>query len=315
MAPSDPRSSDATLGGQAPPPRTSAVLGGIEGAKQRLENEAIAIRLAALKEAFQYDRDQASELAVQALSDPSIDMQQLATRLLRRQGSSEGKQALLNHQPLDSFTTLANWRQETYTSQVGITDPENNAYSVPDFKQLEPLLNDLRLTELQALVVEANYNYPAIVQAICQKQDQLTHLQALQIADTYRRYTTFGRSESLVSEISKLLNTFPQLEVLHIYGSFGDDRATEGCADLQHEHLKSLIIETADMTPTNLERLCSMHLPELEYLEIWFGRKSYYRWDLVALLQPILTAQPYPKLRYLGLCNSEDIEPLPKKWV
>ena len=67
--------------------------------------------------------------------------------------------------PLDSFTTLSDWRFETYNSDLGITDPEQIAYvvrmsnlgwsspfqnrSVDDLSQFEALLRDPRVVELK----------------------------------------------------------------------------------------------------------------------------------------------------------------------
>lgn len=49
-----PKSQDAVLGGQSSPPLGGLVLGGIEGVKRRLASPAIASRISALREAFNY---------------------------------------------------------------------------------------------------------------------------------------------------------------------------------------------------------------------------------------------------------------------
>ena len=49
-----PKSQDAVLGGQSPPPLGGVVLGGIAGVKRRLASSAIAPRIAALREALNY---------------------------------------------------------------------------------------------------------------------------------------------------------------------------------------------------------------------------------------------------------------------
>jgi hypothetical protein len=340
-----PRSSDAILGGQTPPPVTGAVLGGLEGAKQRFESETVATRLTALREAVQYG-EQGIELAIQALSDESEQVKQLACRLLR-QGNQRGKQALLDHQPLSYFTTLADWRFETYNPQVGITDPENNAYVVRmtnsgrssrsgqepvyDLSQFEALTQDPRAAELQALVFQMdrcdgyevdNHTFDIAQQAICAAQDRFPQLKALFVGDSQDDHSyqfRFRKSYICVSDIRPFLSAFPKLEVLQIFGRFraeeyfGDCTILQ-CAGLRHEHLKSLIIETADISPVNIEQLCSINLPELEYFELWIGRSCIHG-SAVKPLAPILTGNTYPKLKYLGLCSSEEAGILVQKVI
>jgi hypothetical protein len=50
--PKQPREDDAVIGGQAPPPSSSAILGGIEGVRQRASSAIEEQRLAALFEAL-----------------------------------------------------------------------------------------------------------------------------------------------------------------------------------------------------------------------------------------------------------------------
>ena len=54
--PHKPRDYDAVLGGQAPAPKTGAVLGGIEGVKIRLASPSIKAQVAALSEVVNYGK-------------------------------------------------------------------------------------------------------------------------------------------------------------------------------------------------------------------------------------------------------------------
>ncbi len=316
-----PRNSDAVLGAQTPPPTTGAILGGLAGAKQRLESEAISARLTALKDAFQYG-EQGIDLAIQALSDSTEEVQQLACRLLKL--SDHGKQAILEHHPLSYFTTLADWRHEIYNPQIGITDPENNAYVVRmtnsgrsgsyDLSQFEALLNDPRLAELQALVFQIDYNYwdkdhtfGVALEAICDAQEQMPNLKALFVGDAEGdRAPEFRKSKVRVFDIRPFLEAFPKLEVFQCYGYFAE--YTLECAGLRHESLKTLIIETSDILYENIEQLCSMDLPELEYFELWIGRDYHSSGNLTEKMLPVLTGYAYPKLKYLGVCSSEGFD-------
>ncbi|NKB18732.1 MAG: hypothetical protein HC770_13150 [Pseudanabaena sp. CRU_2_10] len=52
-------------------------------------------------------------------------------------------------------------------------------------------------------------------------------------------------------------------------------------------------------------KFCNAQLPELEHLELWLGIEDYGSDTTVDDLQPILTDRLFPKLRYLGLRDSE----------
>lgn len=333
-----PRPSDAILGGQTPPPITGAILGGLEGAKQRLESEALTARLSALQDAVQYG-EQGLDLAIQALQDPADELQRLACRLLRNQAGEGGKQALLKHRPLSYFTTFADWRFEDYNPATGITDPTNNAAvlrmtnsgrssqrapleEVYDLSQFEALLEDPRAGELEALIFQIDYNYwdsphtfGVALEAICDAKNKFSNLKALFVGDSEGDHApAFRKSKLSVFDIRPFLEAFPRLEVLHVFGSFGCyDNYVLKCAGFRHEHLKTLIIETADITQPNVEQLCSIDLPELEYFELWSGRNHHF--SALPYLQPIFDRRVYPKLKYLGLCSSEEINILVQQLV
>jgi hypothetical protein len=330
MSELNPRNSDAILGGQTPPPVTGAILGGLAGAKQRLESETLVARLSALTDAVQYG-EQGIDLAIQALNDPTDEVQRLACRLLRSQGAA---QAILEHRPLSYFTTLADWRFESYSKEIGITDPENNACVVRmtnsgrsgrsgetpiyDLSQFESLLKDRRVNDIQALVFQIDYNYwdsehtfGTALEAICEAKALFPNLKALFVGDSEGdRAPEFKKSKVSVFDIRPFLEAFPNLEVLQVFGFFGDyDGYTLECEGFRHESLKTLIIETADITQPNIAQLCSMDLPALEYFELWFGREHEYH-SALPPLEPILAGETYPNLKYLGLCSSEEIKTL-----
>jgi hypothetical protein len=329
MNPSNPRESDAILGGQTPPPVTGAILGGLAGAKQRLESETLVARLSALTDAFQYG-EQGIDLALQALDDPAEEVQRFAGRLLRDGGNEQGRQALLKRKPLNYFKTLANWRFEIYNPQVGIADPINNAYVVRmgntgrinayDLSQFEALLNDPRISELEALVFQidcyrgdgSEHTFGVALEAICEAKALLPNLKALFVGDSEGdRAPEFKKSKLMVFDIRPFLESFPKLEILQVFGYFGwsdwhDSECTYilTCEGLRHENLKTLIVETSDIRQENIQQLCSMDLPNLEYFELWFGRNYHYN-NIIDPFRPILDGQTYPNIKYLGLCSSE----------
>jgi hypothetical protein len=72
---------DAVLGGENQPSEGAAVLGGIEGVKLQLNNPNPQIRIAGIRQAFNYG-EAGLDLVIQALDDESIEIQDAADVLL-----------------------------------------------------------------------------------------------------------------------------------------------------------------------------------------------------------------------------------------
>ena len=71
--PQQPGKYDAVLGGNSPSLDSAAVLGGIEGVKLRLKNSDAQVRIAAIKEAFNYG-EQGLDLLIQVVKDKSLEI-------------------------------------------------------------------------------------------------------------------------------------------------------------------------------------------------------------------------------------------------
>jgi hypothetical protein len=288
MSKSNPENSDAVLGGQNPPPVNAAILGGLAGAQQRLESESILAKLQALKDSIKYGTD-GINLSLQALSDPNEDVKRVARRLLRSQAGEEGKAALLEREPLSFCPTLADWRWEIYTPEVGIIDPENNAYIVRlsislnqnrqpiyDLSEFEALIEDPKIWELQALIFQVDscmYSFGIALEAICDAKNLFPHLCGLFVGDSTNENPEYHQSSLGVFDIKPFLEAFPDLEVLQIHGHFAE--YTLECAGIKHHKLKTLIIETADISEENLRQISAIEAPNLEYFELWLGIWRY----------------------------------------
>lgn len=102
------------------------------------------------------------------------------------------------------------------------------------------------------------------------------------------------------SDVSPLFSAYPHLEHFAVRGGTG---LTLG--QINHEHLKSLVIETGGLPSSVLTQVSNARLPNLEHLELWLGTDQY-GWDgSIADVQPLMEASLFPKLRYLGLKNSD----------
>ncbi|WP_310485846.1 hypothetical protein [Chamaesiphon sp. VAR_48_metabat_403] len=337
MPETNPQESDAVLGGQNPPPINAAILGGLAGAKQRLESESIVAKIQALKDTIQYGTD-GINLALEALADPNDDVKRFARRLLRDRAGEAGKAALLDREPLSYFTTLADWRWEIYNPEIGIVDPENNAYVVQMtdsweysdrydsfLGHFESLLKDPKIGELKALIVKIEQEFifteedpfAKALAAICDAGNLFANLRGLYIGDSKEEWPTgYRRSKLSVSDIRPFLESFPTLEILQVFGRFTDDEYQDegytslNCAGLRHENLKTLIIETAHLAGENLNQIGRIELPSLEYFELWLGKIDIFRYRIAKALKPILFDNASPNLKYLGLCSDNDTDSL-----
>jgi hypothetical protein len=318
------RNTDAVLGGQIPTPKDGVVLGGLARIEQRLASESLSLRLQGLKDIIHYG-DRGVDIAVEALSDRNLQIRQLAGKLLRIHGGERGRNILLDYQPLSYFNTFADWRREIYNPQIGIIDPENNAYVVAmtnsgqagkyEFNNFKFLIKDPRISDLQALFFQIDDNprdrertFTIGLEAINSARHLFPKLRALFIGDSMLDLQAESNKSKLeILEVRSLLMSFPDLEILEIAGHFGYHQLD--CSQLEHQNLKTLIIKTENIPADNIKQLCSISLPKLEYLELWFGKQGSVN-EIKKAMQPILSGISAPNLQYLGLCGYHDTNSL-----
>jgi len=97
-----------------------------------------------------------------------------------------------------------------------------------------------------------------------------------------------------------ILSAFPKLEHFRVRGQSTASPFT--CPTL-----RSLVVQA--MTSTEVcQAIAAADLPELEHLELWLGTDEYGGDSTVADLVPILSGKQFPKLRYLGLRNAENVD-------
>ena len=220
------------------------------------------------------------------------------------------------------FIKLENWQFQHFNPQVGIIDPENHAYTIPfqadsrnkivNLEIFNALLKDPQVSQLKALTCHIGYNdgYPewsrnnafgVVLEALCDACDRLSNLQALFIGDGYQH--EYRKSKLAVFDIRPILEAFPNLQLLQVCGHFY--KYLLECESLKHENLKTLIIETADISGNNFAQICSLELPNLECLELWLGRQLDLSKFVRNMLKPIFCGEKFPNLAYLGLRSSE----------
>lgn len=137
-----------------------------------------------------------------------------------------------------------------------------------------------------------------VVEALTVARDRLPKLTALFIGDITQEESEI--SWIVQADVSPLLRAYPRLEHFRIRGGTGLRFGA-----LQHDHLKSLIVETGGLPVAALREVVHARLPKLEHLELWLGEENY-GWDgSVDDLRPLIEGASLPSLRYLGLRNSE----------
>lgn len=86
----EPREFDVVKGGQAPPPVSGAVLGGIKGLRQRLTSDNEQVRLDAMANAANYGNE-GIDILVKALKDTSLQVRVHAYKILKQLNQAESE--------------------------------------------------------------------------------------------------------------------------------------------------------------------------------------------------------------------------------
>jgi hypothetical protein len=138
----------------------------------------------------------------------------------------------------------------------------------------------------------------SVVKSLSEAAGKLPALSALFIGDIISEEFEISWIEQ--SDMSPLFIAYPELEHFRVRGGnklrFGP---------LNHSRLRSLIVESGGLDVSVVRDITSSTLPELEHLELWLGSDSYGANAEMVDLAPILSGKVFPKLRSLGLRDSE----------
>lgn len=181
------------------------------------------------------------------------------------------------------------------------TDWDENENGSGWIGKFNDLLNSPSLEQIPALVIgmwhyEESVKY--IVDALVANKARFSNLKALFIGDI----TSEENEISWIKQdnLSPLWSAFPNLEHLTIRGGDGLE-----LGDLKLPKLKSLRIEAGGLTGEVVRTVGEAALPELESLVLWLGTSGYGATVTIADLQSFYECAGKPKLKYLGLCDSE----------
>lgn len=137
-----------------------------------------------------------------------------------------------------------------------------------------------------------------VIAALVAGRDRLPRLAALYLGDITSEENEMSWIHQ--ADLSPLLQAFPRLQLLRARGGEGMALSAP-----RHAALRGLALESGGLDVSVVRSVCGSDFPELEYLELWLGTPDYGGNAGVADLQPLLSARLFPKLRYLGLRNSE----------
>ncbi|WCT54941.1 STM4015 family protein [Paenibacillus kyungheensis] len=102
------------------------------------------------------------------------------------------------------------------------------------------------------------------------------------------------------TNLGPVLAAYPQIESFTIQGS--TDLSLE---PLHHDKLHTLTIICGGLPKSVLNEIYNAHLPELTTLTLYLGVEDYGFDGSIEDILPFLNQNPFPKLRYLGLTDSE----------
>lgn len=137
-----------------------------------------------------------------------------------------------------------------------------------------------------------------IVENLVENKDKLLNIKGLFIGDMESEDCEI--SWIIQSDLSPLLKAFPNLEELKIRGS-----SELRFSDMQHDKLKTLIIECGGLSTDVIDDILSSKLPNLEHLELYLGVEEYGFNGTIEDIKPLMKRGVFPKLKYLGLKDSE----------
>lgn len=169
---------------------------------------------------------------------------------------------------------------------------------------LSQLLQDPKADQLTTLVIGAwsseMFEAPPsdLVEALVASAARLPSLKSLFFGDIISEECEVSWIESC--DLSPFWEAFPKLELLKIRGT---NQLSLG--KIEHRRLKSLIIESGGLDTGVLNSIWEASLPELEHLQVYLGSDNYGWNGSVEDVEPILSGKLFPKLKYLGLCDSE----------
>jgi hypothetical protein len=217
----------------------------------------------------------------------------------------------------EHITNFAGKPVTDWEAQSGIQDPEGVCYALRlSYEEAEEgrrwtdkfaaFLDDPSSNQISGIVIgdwgllssAMDDTSAPVVEALVSARDRLPKLRAVFFGDIIGEECEISWIRQ--SDVSPLFTDYPQLEHFCVRGADGLSLGA-----LKHDRLKSLVIQSGGLGAKVVREVAAADLPELEHLEIWLGTENYGGDATVADLAPILDGGLFPKLKYLGLRDSQ----------
>jgi hypothetical protein len=137
------------------------------------------------------------------------------------------------------------------------------------------------------------------VQLLVAARNKLPNLRGIFLGDLLSEENEI--SWIIQSDVSPIFEAYPALEHFRVRG--GEGLGIGG--GIRHAALKSLIFESGGLPAGIIREIGASQLPEIEHLEIWTGSDNYGGDSSVSDLGAFLDGGAWPKLKSLGLRDSE----------
>ncbi len=352
--PNQPREFDAVLGGEAPPPVSGVVLGGIEGVKSRLQSSVLEVQVAALSEALNYG-DEGLYLVIEALHNSANEVKHFAARLLKQGGGEKGKQALLDYDPYLAFTKMTDWLVKEFNRDVNISNPEITAYALNLQIDLQALYAKVRailksetaisfiererrfraeehrldreettkkfqifINSPQSNQIEALHcYYPShcFIDIFVKAKKRLRDLTALFWGDPQDNpYKDISRHK-LTRNMSLILEAYPNLEVLHIRGRADGDYYAPLGSCLSFTSVEHRYLKTLIIETKYLPESTASEIVNLNLPNLEYLELWTGNGVFDAVKLIPKISEHFPKLKYLGIRSCEYADEVAKALV
>lgn len=129
------------------------------------------------------------------------------------------------------------------------------------------------------------------------RKDRLPDLTALFIGDIISEENEISWIKQ--TDLAPIWAAFPKLAEAGIRGGDG-----LRLGRINHDVLRKLVIQTGGLPKAVLQDALEINAP-LEHLELWLGTDDYGGDTKIADLEPLMAGGLFPRLKTLGLCDSE----------
>lgn len=137
----------------------------------------------------------------------------------------------------------------------------------------------------------------SVIETVVSAAGQLPNLTGLFLGDM--TFEEIEISWIWQSDISPVWSAFPRLRNLIVRGGQG-----LSLGDVVHDQLQSLTVQTGGLGQDVIAQIAAAKLPELKHLEVWLGEDNYGGDSTLDDVLPLMEAERFPELSYLGIKNS-----------